>query len=303
MPFAKLSHTYLVISEKDGHIDEKLFAIQTITSHTQFLIIKPPERYSNHVMHPVLDETNNKVDMDKCLSASAAVRQLDIHIRTVQKWVKCYYEDPESIFEKKRKRKSGRRRILGDKHKDSLLRYIDKYLSAALTKVVECLLQKFGDLNVSRNTVYNFTTIQYKLSIKQAELQPIQEMYDWVQKWQQTGLDFTTDCIFLDESTFHINLKRGIAWTKKRIPAIVTMPTTKFNATSILGAISTTGLINASLRAPNTETVTGHYLSFLKATLDERDKYPEMKGNYLAMDNALIHSSADIRKSIQSRGY
>lgn len=49
--------------------------------------------------------------------------------------------------------------------------------------------------------------------------------------------------------------------------------------------------------------MTGHYLSFLKATLDEMDKYPEMKGNYLVMENAPIHSSIDIGKYNYSRGY
>ncbi|CEG82453.1 hypothetical protein RMATCC62417_16522 [Rhizopus microsporus] len=153
---------------------------------------------------------------------------------------------------------------------------------------------------------------QYNLSIKQTRFQPvernseekIQQRYDWVKKWQQTDMDFTTNCAFLDESAFHINLKR--------------VPTTKANAILILGAISATGLINASLRVPKRSkkrklgnvtdgysigTVTGHYLSFLKATLDEMNKYPEMKRPYLVMDNAPIHSSTDIRKYINSRGY
>jgi hypothetical protein len=93
---------------------------------------------------------------------------------------------------------------------------------------------------------------------------------------------------------------------------------TKAKATSILGAISATGLINVSLRVPkrikkrklgcetdgySIGTVTGHYLSFLKATLDEMDKDLEMKGHYLVMDNAPIHSSTDIGKYIHSRGY
>ncbi|KAG1383416.1 hypothetical protein G6F60_001870 [Rhizopus arrhizus] len=109
-----------------------------------------------------------------------------------------------------------------------------------------------------------------------------------------------------------------MAWSKKGSPAIVPIPTTKANATSILGAISATGLINVSLRVPkrikkrkleretggySTGTVTGHYLNFVKATLDEMDKYPEMKGHYLVMDNAPIHSSTDIGKYIHSRGY
>ncbi|GAN11709.1 conserved hypothetical protein [Mucor ambiguus] len=108
-----------------------------------------------------------------------------------------------------------------------------------------------------------------------------------------------------------------MACSKRGTRAIVTVPTTKANATSILDVISATGLINASSRAPkrinkrklgritdgySTGTVTGHYLSFLKFTLDEMDKYPEMKGHYV-VDNAPIHSSVDIEKYIHSRGY
>lgn len=109
-----------------------------------------------------------------------------------------------------------------------------------------------------------------------------------------------------------------MSWSKKGTPAIVTVPTTKANAASILGALSATGLINVSLRVPkrikkrnlgretdgySIGTVTGYYLRFLKATLDEMDKYPEMKGHYLVIDNASIHSSKDIGKYIHSRGY
>lgn len=192
----------------------------------------------------------------KNLSASAAARQLGIHIRAAQRWVKRYYEDPESIFEKKKK--SGRHRILREEHKRFLLNYIDENPSAVLTEVVESLTQNFVDLNVSRSAVYNFMTAQCNLSIKQAQFHPlernseekIQQRYDWVQKWQQNDLDFTTNCVFLYESAFHTNLKRSMAWSRKGTPAIVTMPTTKANATSILGAISATGLINVSLRVP-----------------------------------------------------
>jgi transposase len=49
--------------------------------------------------------------------------------------------------------------------------------------------------------------------------------------------------------------------------------------------------------------VTEYYLSFLKATLDEMDKYPEMKGYYFVMNYASIQSSTDIGKCIYSREY
>ncbi|KAG1052847.1 hypothetical protein G6F43_005032 [Rhizopus delemar] len=253
-------------------VDEELSAIETLSSRTQFLQNKPPERPPKPT--------------HKCLSASAAARQLGIHVRSAQRWVKRYYEDPESIFEKKKK--SGRRRILGEEHKQFILNYIDENPSAVVTEVVESLLQNFCNL-----------------SIKQAQFQPlernseekIQQRYDWVQKWQQTDLVFTTNCVFLDESAFHINLKRGMTWSRKGTPAVVTVPMTKAKATSILGAISATGLISVSLRVPK------RIKKGSLATLDEMDKYPEMKGHYLVMDNAPIHNSAAVRKYIYSRGY
>lgn len=37
--------------------------------------------------------------------------------------------------------------------------------------------------------------------------------------------------------------------------------------------------------------------------MDEMDQFPYMKGHYLVMDNAPIHTSEDIAKYITSRGY
>lgn len=132
------------------------------------------------------------------MNASAAARRLGIHIRATQRWVKRYYEDPESIFDKKKK--LGRRCILGEEHKQFLLNYINENPSAVVSEVVESLKRTFNDLNISRSTVYNFMTTQCNLSIKQAHFQPaernseekIQQKYNWAQKWQQTDLDFIT---------------------------------------------------------------------------------------------------------------
>ncbi|CEG81748.1 hypothetical protein RMATCC62417_15909 [Rhizopus microsporus] len=132
-------------------------------------------------------------------------------------------------------------------------------------------------------------------------------------------MDFRTNCVFLDESAFHINLKCSMVWSKKGLPVVVTVPKTRAQTTTILGAISALGLIKCSLKLPqpparkrkregyveltNTGTVTGHYFSFLKATMDEMDQCPHMKGYYLVMNNAPIHKPEDIAKYIISRGY
>ncbi|KAG0738000.1 hypothetical protein G6F23_010000 [Rhizopus arrhizus] len=190
------------------------------------------------------------------------------------------------------------------------------------------LKQIFTELKVSKSTLLGFIKEHCNLSLKKARFQPIdrnseekiQERLDWIRKWEKTDIDFTRNCVFLDESTFHINLKRSMAWSRKGTPAVVTVPKTRATTTTILGAISAEGLIKCSLRLPQLTsnkkrkrgdgvghvskgTVTGHYVSFLKATMDEMDQYPHMKGHYLVMDNAPIHTSEDIAKYIESRGY
>lgn len=55
------------VEPMDLVVDEELFAIETISSRTQFLINKPPERPLNSVGHPAADERNNEyVDMELC---------------------------------------------------------------------------------------------------------------------------------------------------------------------------------------------------------------------------------------------
>ncbi|KAG1139252.1 hypothetical protein G6F37_002428 [Rhizopus arrhizus] len=63
-------------------------------------------------------------------------------------------------------------------------------------------------------------------------------------------MDFTRNCVFLDESAFRINLKRSMARSKKGTPAVVTVPKTRATTTTILGMISAEGLIKCSLRLP-----------------------------------------------------
>ncbi|ORE10440.1 hypothetical protein BCV72DRAFT_192439, partial [Rhizopus microsporus var. microsporus] len=88
---------------------------------------------------------------------------------------------------------------------------------------------------------------------------------------------------------------------KKGLPAVVTVPKTRAQTTTILGAISASGLIKCSLRLPqppakkrkregyaeltSTGTVTGHYFSFLKVTMEEMDQHPHMKWYYLVTDS------------------
>ncbi|EIE91083.1 hypothetical protein RO3G_15794 [Rhizopus delemar RA 99-880] len=106
-------------------------------------------------------------------------------------------------------------------------------------------------------------------------------------------------------------MQRSRAWSKKGTSAIITRPTTRANTTSILGAISAAVLITVGVKKLrpakkrkadgyiSSGTVIGHYVSFLKMTLDEMDQHPHMKGHYIVMDNVPIHTHKNIKRYIE----
>ncbi|ORE02544.1 hypothetical protein BCV72DRAFT_317592 [Rhizopus microsporus var. microsporus] len=164
----------------DYIIDEERYALETISSHTQYLHNQPQENYFD--VGSVADEDAKddpdvcmkeasskraytlytdqdkvrffKLMFEKVMSASAAAKQLDIHVHTAQRWAQMYKTDPDSVFIKHKK--TGRSRILQEEHKQVVLEYIDENPSAVLEQVIERLLQNFQDLKVSKSTVYNF---------------------------------------------------------------------------------------------------------------------------------------------------
>lgn len=128
-------------------------------------------------------------------------------------------------------------------------------------------------------------------------------------------------CIFINESAFHINLSRTMAWSTKGTRAVVVQPKMGVRTLTILSAISSQGVINIKMRvsyeqnskkrkitdepkAKKTgETVFDHYFNFIYGTLDVLDRHEQFRGHYLIIDNAPIQVSDQIEKLIISRGY
>ncbi|CEP10862.1 hypothetical protein [Parasitella parasitica] len=138
---------------------------------------------------------------------------------------------------------------------------------------------------------------------------------------------YLNNCVFVDESAFDINTRPATARSASGTPSIVTTPSTRSVSHTIVGAISAMGVVNIEIRLPNMKpkkikvdgarkrkqpqpkkavskgTVTGHYMLILQYTMDLMDQYPEMKGFYIVMDNALIYTADDIDEMISKRGY
>ena len=51
-------------------------------------------------------------------------------------------------------------------------------------------------------------------------------------------MDFMSNCVFIDEAAFLINMKRSMAWSKKGERAVVVVPKARAKTITILGAIN-----------------------------------------------------------------
>ncbi|EIE90704.1 hypothetical protein G6F46_005139 [Rhizopus delemar] len=191
-------------------VDQNEFIVKTIATHTEYLkntgsgessgfcpmlIEKPNDedvrmKEANMKREYVRYTDQDKVrffdlKIEKCMSASAAAKQLGIHIRAAQRWVKQYNMSPDSIFDCCSR--VGRKCILTEEHKKIVINFIDANPSASVVEVTEHLLKRFRDLKVSRSTVYNFMRNECNLSLKKADFHSIErnspakieEWYDW----------------------------------------------------------------------------------------------------------------------------
>ncbi|KAK4521269.1 uncharacterized protein ATC70_011883 [Mucor velutinosus] len=227
-------------------------------------------------------------------------------------------------------KRAGRPKILNEDHTKHLKLEFKDNPSVTIEQAHESLVKAFSGLTISQTTIYNYMTNDLALTFKKAHFhskerdspENIQNRYDWVVKWSQTDMDYMSNCVFIDESAFHINLKRTMAWSEKGTRAEVPVPQTRAKTTTIIGATSVWGVLNVQVRLPGTSnkkrklagtssgkatttvgTVTGHYFNFIAKTIDTMDQHEQFKDFYLVMDNAPIHTAKDIERYIIQRGY
>jgi len=203
--------------------------------------------------------------------------------------------------------------------------------SVTIEQAQDSLVKAFSGLAVNQTTIYNYMTNDLALRFKKAHFhskernspQNIQNRDDWVVKWSQTDMDYMSNCVFIDESAFHINLKRTMAWSEKGTRTEVVVPQTRAKTTTTLGATSVcVGGLNVQVRLPGTSnkkrklagtssgkatasvgTVIGHYFNFVAKAMDIMDQHEQFKDSYLIMDNAPVHTAKDIERYIIQRGY
>jgi hypothetical protein len=70
-----------------------------------------------------------------------------------------------------------------------------------------------------------------------------------IEQWEIIpSLDFTKNCVFIDEAGFNLHIQRGYDWSLKGTPAKSIVPTGRGVTVTILGAISEARVIDISLK-------------------------------------------------------
>ncbi|EIE92359.1 hypothetical protein RO3G_17230 [Rhizopus delemar RA 99-880] len=122
----------------------------------------------------------------------------------------------------------------------------------------------------------------------------VQKRYEWVVKWNNTDMNFSRNCIFIDEADFDINMKSNRAWAPRGQMAVTTTSTTKAPSHTITSALSSVGVVNLSIRVPKQSP---------KVRKVQGDKYDQMRGFYFIMDDAPNHKQIEDTLNERNRDY
>lgn len=263
------------------------------------------------------------VDVHPKSSARAVALDLKLEPRTVQRWYKTWKEDPDSLF-----KTIGRPNII--EPEGELVEATKKVVSDFYFKQPSSTMdQLMKQLNISKRTLYRYMADLWLFSLKRVRTEPegrnspakIQQRKEWVIATQEMGVDYMANCVFIDEAGFNANLRRAQGWAPIGETPIVKVKTARANSISILGAIYPKDLIKVCLRKPvpppsskkqklagstkkqTKGTNTNHYVNFISAIFVEMDKFPEMKGYFLIMDNVPIHTNKITRAIIEESDY
>ncbi|KAG1054585.1 hypothetical protein G6F43_003415 [Rhizopus delemar] len=190
-----------------------------------------------------------------------------------------------------------------------LINFFDENPSAVIQDAVENLTKSFEGLEIKKSRVAEFMKEDYNLSIKvvnrhlkdRNSQKTLEARANWIEEWQNKGLHFMKNCVFLDEAGFDVNMRRSRGWTQRGKPAIEERASARGVSHTVIGAVSALGVVNVSMREPGNVkkrrvvgakkrkvpedavaaipkgTTAGHFVQFISDTLDIVDEFPSMK--------------------------
>ena len=115
------------------------------------------------------------------------------------------------------------------KNTEYIINLYDQRPDARVVDVIKSLTKSFENCNLKETSVRNFIRNECGLSFKRATLHPeernsddkLQQRFEWINLWAAADIDYMSNCVFVDESGFNINMRSPSAWSTVDTPAIV----------------------------------------------------------------------------------
>lgn len=317
--------------------------IASITDEIQIVSIQTKKRYKKYGQDQIGRFIKIKQEEGQSIPKAAAL--CGIPRSTAYELINEFNASNGTILPGNNPRKcQNRAKKLFPDHSEFLIQLFDRNPSTVLEEARIQLCEAFPGLNISITALYKHIREKCALSLKQASKYTAERdaqrtldlRFDIIARWKVAGVDFQSNCVFVDEAGFHTQMIRGRAWSKKGDPAKVKVHTQKGVNISIVGCISPFGVINFSKVEPlkksdvakiekefpqhenkkrkassqNADkpkklpkgTTAYHIVKFMDVVMDTLDKH-DKKGMFILLDNGRIHHSHFVVEAINRRGY
>ncbi|KAI9004282.1 hypothetical protein CLU79DRAFT_806797 [Phycomyces nitens] len=148
-------------------------------------------------------------------AAARVARSMGINVRNAQRWWKHEMKGRPSNFT--------------EEHDSFLIELIDNDPQIIVSDIMEMLIVEFEGFSISNSQLNHHLKNDLCLTMKKTTLEAearnspenLQERFDWFMKWKDSDLDFTRNCVFIDETGFHVNMRfnyaRSAAGTRSRV--------------------------------------------------------------------------------------
>ena len=250
----------------------------------------------------------------------------NLPLTTARRYWKRYTDDGAYLPSMLRKR-GGSLEILTEEHSRFLENFYDNDAAATLQQAQEALEKEFG-ISITLSGLHKHLVEKCSFTMKKLEKhsearnseETKAKRAEWVAWTIASQIDYHK-CIFIDEAGFNLHIKRNFGRSKRGHLAKATVPKYRGVTITILGAMTSEGVVHLSLRKPQQvgqkrvrtadgeATVAGkvgtraeHFKAFLNDLMDVLDKL-EMKDRLLVLDNATIHKTAEVKQVILDRNY
>lgn len=211
--------------------------------------------YSDHTREMFIDRMLESAEERGRIVRFA--KELGVEPCTVRRWWKRYQETNEVPY-KLSKNNVGRPSSFSTEHETYIRELLDKDPQLYSEDIISELSKEFMGFSISKTQLNHHLRNNILVTVKKPtfELEArssadnLETRYEWFMKWKDSDVDFTKNCIFIDETGFHINLRNNWARADTGIPAIVKTTKTKAPSHTIIGAIHASSVIHVAIKNP-----------------------------------------------------